>query len=966
MNVNDLIFGFRVVEQREVADIAATMWRMVYEKNGAELVYLDRKDENKSFAISFKTIPTDDTGVFHIIEHSVLCGSQMFPSKDPFVELLKGSMQTFLNAMTFNDKTMYPVSSRNERDFLNLVDVYMDAVLHPMMREKKEIFLQEGWHYELDEQSGALSYKGVVFNEMKGAYSSVDEVMSEEIMKALYPDVCYGKDSGGDPRYIPDLTYEQFVASHAKYYHPSNARIVLDGTMNLETVLERLSFFLESYDRLELPEENLLQPTVAPIHRRGSYELSEQESEEGKVRAAYAYAAARFDDPMRILALSCITEALAGTNEAPLKKALLDGSLCEDASFSLLDGIAEPSLILELRNTTEENLELLTARARAVFEDAVTCGIDRTRLVAALNSMEFRLAERDYGSLPKGLVFAITMMESWLYGGDPMQNLALSDTLNALRASLDTDYYEKLLAEVVLDNERTGSVVLTPSKTLAAERLADERARLDAARAAMSDEDLAALRAENAALLTWQSEEDTPEILATLPTLTLEDIPASVEALPTEELTLCDTKVLSHPIATSGIDYLTLRFLATDVSPAQYSSLSLLTFLLRSLATERHSALELENEISTYLGHMSFSAEVVPTDAHGEALALYLTASVSALEKNREYVLDLLPEVLYETLFDDKEQIHNLIRQQKLALEESFSGGGHQAALARASAYVTPAGCVSEFLNGYEYFRWLKDFEESFDERFDAEREVLEDLLHRLVDRERLLLSHTGAFSEEFVTELLWCFPAVGIKPVATFSFPTMGALREGIRIPSQVSYAVRVTADPAPLYGPFMVARNILSFEYLWNEIRVKGGAYGAGFIARRGGALAYYSYRDPSASRSLDVYRGAGDFLRSFADGLDAIPVKFIIGAVAAQDPLRTPRQMGMQADANYLTGFTYEDECRMRREMLATTPADLLRIADRLDAMNEEDAVCVVGAGEKLEECLKEGKISTIIDL
>ena len=965
MNVNDSLFGFRVVESRPIPEIDATMWRMVYESCGTELVYLERADENKSFAISFKTLPTDDTGVFHIIEHSVLCGSAKYPSKDPFVELLKGSMQTFLNAMTFNDKTMYPVSSRNERDFLNLVDVYMDAVLHPAILSKKEIFLQEGWHYEIAED-GSLSYKGVVFNEMKGAYSSVDEVMSEEIMKALYPDVCYGKDSGGDPRYIPDLTYEDFLAAHAKYYHPSNARIFLDGAINIELVLERLSSFLAPYERLSLPEENLFQPPVTGECRRGTYELAENESEEGKVRAALGFVAARFDEPMKILALSCITDALASTNEAPLKKALLEGGLCEDASLSLIDGIAEPALVLEIRNTTEENLETLIDRAMSVFAEAVEEGIDKTRLTAALNSMEFRLAERDYGSLPKGLVFAITAMESWLYGGDPMQNIALGETLASLREKLSTNYYEELLCSVVLENDHMGSVVLTPSKTLAAERLADERARLDAARAAMSDADMDALRSECDALLAWQNTEDTPEILATLPTLSLDDIPKTVEPLPLEVKSMCDTKVLCHELSTSGIDYLTLRFNANDISPAQYSSLALLTSLLRNLPTERHSALELESEISTYLGAMSFGVDVYPTDKSGENLALYLTASVSALSKNREHVLDLLPEVLYETLFDDKEQIHNLVRQQKLSLEESFTRGGHQAAIARAMAYINPGDTVAEFLGGLEYLKWLKDFEENFDLRFDSEREILEDLLHRLVDRERLVLSATGECDEDFLTDLLWCFPAVGIAPPESFPFPSMGNLREGIRIPSQVSYAVRVGQEAAPIDGAFMVARNILSFEYLWNEVRVKGGAYGGGFVARRGGTVAFYSYRDPSASRSLDIYSESGAFLRAFAEGCEKIPDKFIIGAVGAQDPLRTPRQMGLQSDVNYFVGFTYEDECALRERMLTTTPADLIAIADRLDAINSEDVVCVVGASEKLDAYLAKGQIDTVIDL
>ena len=970
MQINDVYAGFRLKQIRPIPEIDAYMWELVYEKNGAELVYLERPDDNKTFAISFKTIPNDDTGVFHILEHSVLCGSRKYPSKDPFVELLKGSLQTFLNAMTFNDKTMYPVSSRNDRDFLNLVDVYMDAVLHPMLLEKEEIFMQEGWHIEVDEE-GKFSYKGVVFNEMKGAYSSADEVMSEEIMKALYPDVCYAKDSGGDPRFIPSLTYEEICEAHRTFYSPSNARIFLDGKMNLEEVLQKLDAFLSEFDPVEVPEINLVQEKVVSPTRESEYEIAENEDLAKKTRLALGFGAANFDETERLLAISCLCDAIAGSNEAPLKKAFLDAQIADDVSLSLMDGIATASVILELRGMNEEDIEEACALLTDTVDTIVGEGLDKKRLVACLNSMEFRLAERDYGSMPRGLVYGISIMDTWLYGGDPIKPLTLAPVLSALRAHLESDdgYYENLLSELFLENEHMGAAVLKPSKTLAARRLADEEERLAKIKENMTEEELVALKEKNARLLVWQQEEDTEEILAMLPSLTLDDVSEEVDPLPIEVKEQNGTSMLLHKVATSGIDYVTLRFSVNDLAPELLPRLSLFTALLTRLDTTEYTALELESEIQTYLGALSFAPEVLANGADKTSAKVFLSVTVAALTKNREHILRLLPEVFYDTKFENKEQIHNLIHQWRVAFEDSYAGAGHVNSMNRAGAYTFGYMAVNEAVGGLEYYRYLREFDKNFDEMWDSEMETFTDLTFRLFDRERLTLSLTGECDEAFAEELLSLIPAIGIAPPALMKYKPLGLLNEGIRVPSQVSYASVFAGLESDRPGTFAVARNILSFAYLWGEIRVKGGAYGAGFSIRKNGCVAFYSYRDPSAARSVGVYENAPAFLRAFVEGAcaEGVPSKFIIGALGAEDPLRTPRTVGALSDTEYLLGRTHEDTLRRRRELLSTTSGDLLALADALEALfSSPYAVCVIGADEKLQDCLTQGKISSVVDL
>ncbi|MDE6590826.1 MAG: insulinase family protein, partial [Oscillospiraceae bacterium] len=535
---------------RELEELDAKFHELEHEKSGARLVWLERDEENKTFGIAFQTQPWDDPGVFHILEHSVLCGSERFPVKEPFVELLKSSLNTFLNAMTFPDKTFYPVSSRNGQDFLNLMRVYMDAVLHPLIHSKPEIFGQEGWHYELSED-GTASYKGVVFNEMKGAFASPDTLLEGEMNRRLFPDTCYRYVSGGDPVHIPELTYESFAAAHKRLYHPSNAYIFLDGRMDIDQVLAILDGeYLSAYDRAPVPGPIGMQPPVDGGTAELTYELSHQEGLEGRARLAQGFVACTYADRVEQVALRALADALCGDNQAPLKRRLLEAGLAKDVLLSLRDGVQQPWMLLEARDIDADKLDEVSAALRDELETLAQEGLDHARILATLDNLEFQLRERDYGSMPQGLVFGFNVLESWLYGGDPAANLTVGTLFDELRARCEAGWFEKLLARVLLDNPHTCRVIMRPSHTIGQERQEQEAARLRTAQSAWSGAEAAVLRERQAKIETWQNTPDTPEQLATIPMLRLDQIPEKPEELPCREEELSGVKVLRHEVPT--------------------------------------------------------------------------------------------------------------------------------------------------------------------------------------------------------------------------------------------------------------------------------------------------------------------------------------------------------------------------------------------------------------------------------
>ncbi len=952
MKLNEVIHGFKIYGITDVDEIGARLYKMKHEKSGASLLFLEREDENKTFSITFKTIPEDSTGVFHIIEHSVLCGSEKYTVKEPFVELLKGSLNTFLNAMTFPDKTMYPVASRNDKDFINLMSVYLDAVFHPLILREPKIFYQEGWHYEFNTDSSTLTRSGVVLNEMRGAFSSPDEVASYHIKDMLYPDTCYRYESGGEPDCITDLTYEKFCAAHQKYYHPSNSEIFLDGSVAIDEALALIDSVLSEYDALTLDFEICEQPPIKPQRREIEYEIAQNESPENKTKLVIGYLSSRFDEQEKNVAISILLDAVASSNESPLKKAIIDSGLCEDMNFIPLDSIKQNSINVDFRNVKNGKCDELCA----LFEDTVKklCdrGIDKTMLEASLNSLEFRMKERDYGTLPAGIIYAMSTLETSLYGGEPAENLSYEKSFKSLRKKLECGYFEELLRSLFIENEHKAILIMTPSAKLGEEKVKKEAEKLAKIREALSDEELKIITEQTEQLKTWQQKPDSAEDLAKIPELKLSDISDEVEKIPQQISEIDGVTVLMHDVSANGIIYTEMFFDVSELTESEIFDLRILISLIENVKTEKRSAIDLQNLIKKELG--AFEAAISPLTREN-ATKIYVSISACALESKKQSIIDLTNEILYYSVYTDKEVTRNIVRQLKMASEESFITGGHQAGFRRATAYVNTESAIREYYSGYEAHKSIKELEKNFDTCFDLLAERLKLLANRIFTKERLTVSFTGKPDICFAKSLISTIKrGDAVHPVCKIS--PLGIRREGIVIPAQASYAelaANICDFGEKTHGSMNVARSLLSYGYLWNAVRVQGGAYGVGLIVRNNGNVGFYSYRDPSPERTLGCYKEAAKFLRGFAESGDDI-TKFIIGAIGDASPVKTPKLKGTIAASHYLRGITYEDECRTRKEMLSTSGDDLLNIADTIDKICEQNAVCVIAGKDKLDTC------------
>lgn len=956
MNLNEQTRGFRVVRIQPVRELDAELYELEHERTGLKLAWLKRAEKNKTFAITFETLPWNDTGVFHILEHSVLCGSDKYPVKEPFVELLKSSMNTFLNAMTFPDKTMYPISSRSAQDFLNLTRVYLDAVFRPAIYTKPEIFRQEGWHYAFEEDGG-VSYKGVVFNEMKGAMADPDSLSEEVLNSLLFPDTPYRWNSGGDPACIPQLTYEKFLEAHRRFYSPSNAYVFLDGDLDLDAVLALLEEYLADAE----PTERLAPPPMQAAVDGGTeevfYELPDGEDAAGQTRLIWGRVLGTAAEQEKCTAMQVLSTVLCGNNQAPLSRAILSEGLAQDVSLSVQDETAQLWVRLEVKNLDAKHLprvrQVLTDTLRSLAEH----GLDRAQLEAALANREFRERERDFGPYPQGIIFAMQVMASWLYGGAPELLLEVGDVYEKLRAKLDEGYFEQLIREVLLDNPHRCEVILTPSATLGEERRAAEQARLAEAQRAWTDETRAARAAEEQRLTAWQNSEDTPEALATLPHLTLADLPREPERLPLRETTLAGLPVLLHELNAGGITYVTLYFDIAGRSGEDLSALTLLCQTLGKTATRRHTAEELTNRIRLLCGGMRFFPNNYGRENDPNACTLKLCVSFSALRQNVAAATELAAEILTETAFSEEKEVLDILRQVRLVLFQQSVMSGHSMAALRVSAQTSALAAATEHLGGYACYAWLKEQENHW--AWERMRTRLASLLRETIGKRTLTVSVTGepaAAAETVCARLAALLPEEGTPYAPAAPIAPFGVRREGILLPADIAFAVRggeLTAHGGRYSGEMTLAAHILGLAYLWNVIRVQGGAYGTGLVVRDGGGAYCYSYRDPNAARSLERYAGCADFLRAFCAGRPDL-TGFIIGTVSDASPLLTPRLKGVTADGLYWRGYTWERRCALLRELLEATPEKLLALADSLEATIAEGGVCVAGSRVQLEQC------------
>lgn len=945
MEIGMKIHGFTVDRVRRVDELSATLVEMTHDKTGAALCWMDNGEDNKLFCIGFKTLPEDSTGVFHILEHSVLCGSAKYPVREPFVELLKSSMNTFLNAMTFSDKTMYPVSSRNEKDFLNLTSVYLDAVFAPRLLTDPNILYQEGWHTEMND--GVPSYKGVVFNEMKGAMSDADEIIDEKLSAMIFPDNCYRFNSGGAPEAIPDLTYEQFVDTYKRFYHPSNSRIFLDGTVPLDATLEMIDGYLSRYERSNETHDI---PMQAPISGEGTcfYEIAEGEDTSSKVILNAGKIIGTWQDKERTMAAEVLCDLLCDSNESPLKRAILSAGLGEDMSMTVLDHTAQHRLVWQVKNTSEDKLSAIRETIRNTASDLVNNGIDRAALEASLNRYAFRLRqERE----PQGLIHAISAMHSWLYGGDPLMYLVYDETIANLRKMMDNGGYEKLLSELLLDED--GLCVLTayPSTTYGAELRQRENDRLQAELAARSEADNAALEELNSSLSAWQQTPDSLEQLATLPTLPLSEVGENPETVETEECVVNGVTVLRHRIPSKGINYLSLYFKLTDCTKDELTALAMLPDLIGNLPTDKYTAIQLQQEIKTYIGNLNFRVGNFTKDGELEQCTPYLSAHACMLEDNWDKAVELLCEILLHTHYNEPDRIREIIMQSNEMGKQMGIMGGHMLGIAAVQSHYSAGSAVSEAQLGYSRIQWLHEMAKNFDSKIADLIKLLERVRTQSFCRARLAASITTTKDVD-LSGLLTALPeGTPIADSAAY-FSTLPK-RMGIRIPAQAAFAELGYHLGKKADGSLQIADNILSLSYLWNEVRVQGGAYGTGMRTSRTGSMVCYSYRDPSPARTLQVYAGSADFLKSYCEGDEDLD-KFIISAVAGTEPLRAPGERGLAADDRWFCGITYEARKEHRRQMLSTTREKLLGWCDTLKTMSADGAVCVVAHDEALKQC------------
>lgn len=941
-------YGFLVTRVREVEELNASFVEMTHKKTGAQLCWTDNKAPNKLFAVSFKTLPEDSTGVFHILEHSVLCGSERYPVKEPFVDLLKGSMNTFLNAMTFPDKTVYPVSSRNRQDFLNLTSVYLDAVFAPMLLKNPNIFRQEGIHTEL--RDGKPSYRGVVFNEMKGAMSNVDDRIEEGISELVFPDTCYRHNSGGSPQVIPDLTYEAFEKTYREWYHPSNARFYLDGDVPLDETLEKIDSYLSRYEkRDDLPEIPLQTPVSGNAVQY--YELPEGEKPEGKAILTFGKIIGTWRERNKTLAAKILCDVLCDSNESPLKRAVLSSGMAEDLEMAVLDGTAQPYLITVVRHLKDGDSGAVETLIRKTAERIATEGLDPKAISASINRLAFHAKQP---SEPQGLHRALAAHRSWLYGGDPLTELKWDDAIATLRKTAEDGGFEDLLRELLVDPEGCSVLHLLPSATYGAEERKAEEARLKQEQDARSEEETSELLKQNEALSEWQTAPDSPEAAASLPVLPIEEVSDTPECIRTTEKTEQGVTVVYHEVPSQGTVSLSLYFPLTECSLEELTQLSFYPTLYGELPTARHTAAELQQKIKSATGNLNFGIGVFAKQDQTETCTPCLEVHAGILKEKVPEATALLTEILTETEFEHPEKIREIAVQAAETSRQAAIGSGHSLGAAAVQAHYTAKGAVNEAVNGYSYLSFLHGFARNFEGKIEPFLALVKRVQKEAVGRKGLTVSVT-AEEEISVSKFLSGLPEGTEKP-ETAAYRTELPKRMGIRIPAQIGFAVKgyhLSRCGKEMKGSLRVAANILTLSYLWNEIRVQGGAYGAGFPVTRDGGIFCYSYRDPTPARSLNIYDKAAEFLNKFCEEGEDLN-KFILSAIAATEPLRTPAETGITADEFRFSGNTDAVRKMLRRQMLATDRAALNEWCGILNEAAEHGAVCVVGSEEVLRAC------------
>lgn len=960
MTIHDLA-EYEILDEHRVEDVQSDGFILRHKKSGARIAILSNNDDNKVFYIGFRTPPEDETGVPHIIEHTTLCGSKKFPVKDPFIELAKGSLNTFLNAMTYPDKTVYPVASCNDQDFKNLMDVYLDAVFNPNITKYEEIFKQEGWHYELTGRDDELKINGVVYNEMKGAYSSPDEVLSSQIYRSLFPDNTYSKDSGGNPEYIPKLTYEAYLDFYHKYYHPSNSYIYLYGDMD---VVERLEWldkeYLSLYDYKKVNSEINKQPAFDEIKNvEAQYSITMDDSQENKTYLSYNRVVGDSLDEMLYQAFDVLDYALVSSPGAPVKQALIDAGIGDDVYGSYDAGILQPVFSFVAKNANASQADEFESIIESTLKEVVKTGINKEALLAGINSSEFKFREADFGQFPKGLLFGLNCLDSWLFDDmKPFIHLECLGTFAKLRKAVDTDYFEKLIQEYLLDNTHGSSVTVKPKRGLGNEREEALAKELSDYKASLSDEEIDKLIEETEHLKKYQEEPSSDEDLRKLPMLTRADMKKEAMPFSNIEDELLDVKVVRHDIESNGIDYISFLFDAGDFAQSELGYLGFFTNALGLVSTENYSYTDLANATNIYTGGISTGTASHPDIKDRNNFVFKFEVKLKVLEKNLDKALELMEQMLLSSDFTDTKRLGEIVAQIKARLQANLSSSGHLVAAMRSMSSFSRYALYQDELKGIAFYRSICRIEKELFESPESVSDKLAAIAKKLFARNRMLISFTGnseaygnaKLSLEKVIAGFNKMSAIGNQAEVHFN-----TAKEAFIDASQIQYVAKTgdfICEGYEYTGALRLLRIILSYDYLWINVRVKGGAYGCMNTFLRSGESYFVSYRDPNLSDTLDVYDRIPEYIKSFSpDERDM--TKYIIGTFSALDTPMNPEAKGSRSMSAYLEGITYEQIQKERNEILNAQPENIRRLADLVEAVLKKDSICVIGNENMIKE-------------
>ncbi len=951
--------SYELIEEKDLRDINSVGYLLRHKKSGARISIVSNEDDNKVFYIAFRTPPADSTGVTHIIEHTVLCGSEKFPVKDPFVELAKGSLNTFLNAITYPDKTVYPVASCNDKDFKNLMNVYLDAVFHPNIYKKEEIFKQEGWHYELEDKDSPITINGVVYNEMKGAFSSPEGVLERMILNSLFPDSAYCHESGGDPEVIPKLTYEDYLNYHKKYYHPSNSYIYLYGNIDIEEKLRFLDEeYLSEYEKTEPDSEiHMQKPFEKPVEVTKYYSISSAEKEEDNAYISYNTVIGTVLDKKLCMAFDVLDYVLLNSSGAPLKKALLDAGIGKDIMGSFDDSTLQPLFSIVAKNANYEDKDRFVQVIRETLEAQVKDGLDKKALMAGINSAEFRFREADFGTYPKGLIYGLDCMETWLYDDEkPFAQLEALDEFDFLKEQTKGRYFEDLIEQYLLGNTHTSIVCILPKKGLNATREEELKEELSAYKEGLSAAEIEKLIEDTKRLKEFQDEPSPKEDLEKIPMLTREDLKKEAADFINEEEYLGNTLLLKHEMYTGGITYLSLLFDLKNILQEDVPYLGILKAVLGYVDTKHYSYGDLANEINLNTGGISSNISVYQSlKTYGEFTAKFEVRGKFLPEKTKE-AFSLIEDILTGSSLSDEKRLYEIIAQVKSRLQIALSSAGHSVSALRAMSYFSKAAKYSDMTGGIALYRLVADIEEHFEEKKEGLRAKLKELFVKIFRSENLMVSVTAetkgidSVREEMGHFMQCLYTQETGKEKCVI---TCEKKNEGFLDASQVQYVSRAgnfTQKGYAYTGALRVLKVILSYDYLWLNIRVKGGAYGCMSGFSRVGDCYFSSYRDPNLVKTNEIFEKTPEYLENF-DIDERDMTKYIIGTISELDTPLNPSAKGLRSLSAYLSGLTKEMAQKEREEIIEATAEDIRGLSGIVKAVLSDNDLCVIGSEEAL---------------